>query len=196
MSSKTLTIAILGDTHGALDARVAGVVRRCDWAIHTGDIGGFQVLQALQPKEGIVRAVRGNNDTKASWHKEDLAILESLPWEIRLEVPGGDLVVVHGHRHNPAKTRHAKFRRRYEDAGAVIYGHSHQFLADQEESPWILNPGAAGRIRTFGGPTCLVLHASEEDWKIEAFRFPLHQRPGYKRLRKPRKDQSGSAGSD
>jgi hypothetical protein len=37
--------------------------------------------------------------------------------------------------------------------------------------PWVLNPGAAGRTRTYGGPSCLLLIAGETDWKVEVHRF-------------------------
>jgi hypothetical protein len=35
----------------------------------------------------------------------------------------------------------------------------------------VLNPGAAGRTRTYGGPSCLLLIAGETDWKVEVHRF-------------------------
>ncbi|MFM1890995.1 MAG: hypothetical protein RLZ44_72, partial [Pseudomonadota bacterium] len=38
--------------------------------------------------------------------------------------------------------------------------------------PWVLNPGAAGRSRTFGGPSCLLLHAGARVWRVETHRFP------------------------
>jgi hypothetical protein len=34
-----------------------------------------------------------------------------------------------------------------------------------------LNPGAAGKARTFGGPSCLILHVSPNNWHLETVRI-------------------------
>jgi predicted phosphodiesterase len=80
-------------------------------------------------------------------------------------------VVLHGDRVNPAGTRHARLRGRYAEARAVVYGHSHRLVCDTAAMPWVLNPGAAGRDRTHGGPSCLVLTAGAAEWSVEAVRF-------------------------
>jgi hypothetical protein len=54
----------------------------------------------------------------------------------------------------------------------VLYGHSHRLLQDFAAEPWILNPGAAGRARTGGGPSCLVLEAGIGAWRVGAWQFP------------------------
>jgi uncharacterized protein len=164
-------VALLADTHGVLDARIAGVVRECDHAVHAGDIGGAGVLAALRPA-GTVVAVRGNNDSPAKWPEDERGRLAKLPLEATLELPGGALVVVHGDRVLPARERHERLRRRYAHARAVVYGHTHRLLCDQRQWPWVLNPGAAGSARTFGGPSCLLLHAELATWRVEVVRFP------------------------
>ena len=88
-----------------------------------------------------------------------------------LELPGSVLAAEHGHRVNPVAQRHALLRTRHAGARAVVYGHSHRLAVDQTKQPWVLNPGAAGRSRTFGGPSCLVLTASIDRWNIEVCRF-------------------------
>lgn len=168
---RIVRVAIVADTHGVLDPRIAEVVRECDCAVHAGDIGGASVLAALRPA-GTVVAVRGNNDSPAKWAEDDRDGLEKLPVEATLELPGGPLIVVHGDRLVPARERHERLRRQYDQARAVVYGHTHRLLCDQGETPWVLNPGAAGRARTFGGPSCLVLHADRRTWRVEALRFP------------------------
>lgn len=167
-----LRVAILSDTHGVLDARVARVVGGCDLAVHGGDIGNAAVLAALTPRSGRVVAVLGNNDVPHKWPAADQHLLDALPFELAEDLPGGRLVVVHGHR-TPAKDRHARLRRRFPDARAIVYGHSHRLVADQEAEPWVLNPGAAGRERTFGGPSCMVLSAAHDHWSVAVHRFPL-----------------------
>lgn len=167
-----LRVAILSDTHGALDARVAEVVSRCDCAVHAGDIGNAAVLAALRPRSGQVLAVRGNNDTAAKWPPADHAVLDTLPDSTLLELPGGSLAVVHGHRAGGTAGRHARLRRQFPAARAVVYGHSHRLVCDQNDPVWVLNPGAAGRARTFGGPSCLILQAGSRVWRVEVLRFP------------------------
>ena len=165
-----MRVAIVADTHGLLDPRIAEIVRACDCAVHAGDIGGASVLAALRPA-GTVVAVRGNNDTPAKWTEDERDRLEKIPLEATLELPGGNLIAVHGDRVLPARERHQRLRRHYARARAVVYGHTHRLLCDQREQPWVLNPGAAGRARTFGGPSCLVLHADQRAWRVEIVRF-------------------------
>ncbi len=165
-------VAILSDTHGRLDPRIAGVVASCDCAVHAGDIGAAAVLAALRPLMKTVVAVLGNNDVAGKLGADDWAMLREVPLEARLELQGGLLVVVHGHQAGPASRRHVWLRNRYPAARAVVYGHSHRLVCDQTETPWILNPGSAGLTRTFGGPSCLVLTAGVKRWTIETLRFP------------------------
>lgn len=172
MSTDRHTIAILGDTHGLIDPRIAAVVARCDWAVHTGDIGGVGILAALHPRQGVVRAVKGNNDVARKWGGDE-GVLSALPDSIEIDAPGGLIVVEHGHRTGPVLNRHSRLRRRYPAARAVVYGHSHKMVCDLDDDPWVLNPGAAGRERTYGGPSCLVLYAGEGAWQVEELRFPL-----------------------
>jgi len=163
-------VAILADTHGWVDPRVLAVVADCDLAVHGGDIGNAAVMACLQPRHGPVWAARGNNDRPADWPSADRAILDRLPGWAEVSLPGGTLVVIHGHQ-TPARGRHERLRRRFPHARALVYGHSHRLLLDQEALPWVLNPGAAGRTRTHGGPSCLVLSAGADCWTIRIFRF-------------------------
>jgi hypothetical protein len=179
-----LRVALLSDTHGMLDGRVADRVADCDLAVHSGDIGGAEVLAALRPRFGYIAAVLGNNDVPEKWPAADRHRLHDLPLELSEDLPGGRLVVVHGHR-IPAKDRHAKLRRRFPDARAIVYGHSHRLVADQAAEPWVLNPGAAGRERTFGGPSCMVLTVSHAHWSLTVHRFPLADAP--ERRRRPQR---------
>jgi putative phosphoesterase len=165
-----LRVAILADTHGYLDPRVAELVRGCDLAVHGGDIGNAGVLAALEPRQGRVVAVTGNNDLPGKWPEGERALLASLPAQAELPLPGGMLVIVHGHQ-TPARARHERLRRRFPHARALVYGHSHRLVADREAEPWVLNPGAAGRARTFGGPSCMILTAADHAWQLEIRRF-------------------------
>ncbi|HKK04253.1 MAG TPA: metallophosphoesterase family protein [Gammaproteobacteria bacterium] len=170
-SAVPIRIALVSDTHGALDPRVAAVVADCDYAVHAGDIGNGQVLDAMGPRSGAVIAVRGNNDSTAKWPPEQRARLDALEEQAELQLPGGRLVIVHGHRHGAARERHRRLRASYPHARAIVYGHSHRLVCDTDAEPWVLNPGAAGRARTYGGPSCLVLAVAGEHWTLETERF-------------------------
>lgn len=169
----SVRVVIVSDTHGELDERIAGEAVRSDIVVHAGDIGSREVLDALCPRDGKLVAVRGNNDVPGKWRPSNWALLESLPWEARLDLPGGELVVVHGHRYGYPGRSHARMRRDYPDARIVVYGHSHRRCEDQSASPWVLNPGVAGRVRTFGGPSFCLLRASPARWCLEAIQLPV-----------------------
>ena len=163
-------VLLLADTHGVLDARIAVLARECDVVVHAGDVGNAEVIETLRAGGARVIAVRGNNDVPSKWPGGDRRALEALDDTARVELPGGLLIATHGDRYAPS-TRHARLRAAFPDAQAVIYGHSHRLVVDDNALPWILNPGAAGRARTYGGPSCLVLEATARAWRIEPRRF-------------------------
>lgn len=169
-TSTSLTVAVLADTHGYIDRRVVDVVSSCDLAVHGGDVGGAWVLRCLQPRCGRVIALVGNNDVPRKWPESERDLLAHLPEVAELALPGGTLTLIHGHQ-TPARDRHARLRSRYPGTRVVVYGHSHRLVADLDTEPWVINPGAAGRERTFGGPSCIVLTAAESAWTLELFRF-------------------------
>ncbi len=172
---KPVRLVLLADTHGQVDPRILALVAECDIAVHGGDIGSVAVLASLQPKLGQVYAVRGNNDVYRHWPPEERELLERIPDRARIELPGGFLVVEHSHR-MAAAGRHERLRRRYPQARVIVYGHSHRMIADRDTLPWVLNPGAAGYSRTFGGPSCMVLTATAEHWEVEEHRFSMPPR--------------------
>ena len=169
---RTVRLGLLADTHGVVDARLAASLDDCDAVVHAGDIGSAAVLATLARRGRPVIAVRGNNDVATKWPRGQARSLRALPMSACIELPGGTLIVVHGDRMVPATRRHALMRRLYPRAQAVLYGHSHRLNIDQRALPWVLNPGAAGAVRTHGGPSCLVLEAVATGWHIDVLRFP------------------------
>lgn len=176
-AGKALRVALLSDTHGFLDPRVGAYVEQCDLAVHAGDLGCLAILDEIRPRQGRVITVRGNNDTPAEWPAADIEHLDAIPRVAHVDLPGGVLSVIHGHRAGPLHSRHDRLRKRFPDARVIVVGHSHHPYVNRDEQPWVLNPGAAGRFRTYGGPGCMVLTVSEDAWELETHRFdPLNRR--------------------
>ena len=169
MKNNTVSVGILSDSHGHLDPRVKNTVNQCDYIVHAGDIFNAHILEQLEPKKELI-AVAGNNDFPAFWKAEEADVVKALPLNDKLQLPGGLLVVEHGHRLGNTPD-HEDFRSDHAEARLVVYGHTHLRVIDQKAEPWIVNPGASGAVRNYGGPSCLVLHASEDKWEIETFIF-------------------------
>jgi uncharacterized protein len=173
-------LAILSDTHGVVDGRILALIASCDLAVHGGDIGSGEVLDAiglrLNAQAAALHAVRGNNDVPGKWPESHRPRLQALPERLEIDLPGGRLAVIHGHQIQ-ARGRHDRLRRLFPDARAIVYGHSHRLVTDRLADPWVINPGAAGRSRTFGGPSCVVLTATALGWHLESHRFPLQEGP-------------------
>ncbi|MFC4822314.1 metallophosphoesterase family protein [Dokdonella ginsengisoli] len=166
-----MRVLLVSDTHGVLDARIEALAREAALVVHAGDVGSAQVLERLRRACPRVIAVRGNNDVASKWACADLQELQTLGESVEIDLPGGVLAATHGDRFAVAR-RHALLRAAFPGARAVVYGHSHRLGVDDGERPWVLNPGAAGRARTFGGPSGLLLHAAAKSWTVEAVRFP------------------------
>ncbi len=171
LTAPELRIGILSDTHAWLDPRVADTLAGCGLILHAGDICDAGILDRLAGLSARVLAVAGNNDLPGLWPAEQTGRVRDLPERLELEVNGDLLVMEHGHRlgNHPS---HARFRRDYPQARVVVYGHTHFQVWDRDARPWIVNPGAAGRVRTQGGPSCAVLQITGELWTVELKRFP------------------------
>jgi len=165
--NKAITsIAVISDTHSFLDPRIAEIVAESDYAIHAGDVCGVEVIEAMKPKSGEVIIVTGNNDPYC--HFSDI----ELPEVISFEIAGETIVVEHGHKHGVSRPSHESLRKAYPNAKVVVYGHTHKQVIDIDAMPWVINPGAAGRTRTHGGPSCLVIDCySDKEWQINVHRF-------------------------
>ncbi len=166
--SHNIRVLLIADTHGLVDPRILALGHECDLILHAGDIGGNEVIQSLQASGRPWLAVRGNNDFPGRWSD---GWDDWLPERLWVELPSGLIGLLHGHQHNPVNARHAQLRAGFVEARAVVYGHSHRLVCDLDERPWVLNPGAAGRVRTYGGPSCILLHIHGERWQPEPIRF-------------------------
>jgi hypothetical protein len=88
----------------------------------------------------------------------------------QVDLPGGVLAVEHGHRIWDTRHYHQRLRAKYPAARAIVYGHTHIRRCDCTQTPWVLNPGAAGQERTKGGASCMLLDADATGWQITEYR--------------------------
>jgi putative phosphoesterase len=168
-----LCVLLISDTHGQLHPQILALAEKVGMIIHAGDVGHPDVLSQLAGTGRRVVAVRGNNDTPAKWPVASGNRLVHLEFAVELPLAGGIVMVEHGDRINPANRRHELLRTRYPQARLVLYGHSHRQVIDKAGRPWVVNPGAAGRSRTFGGSGCVLLSIEADQWDLEPFQFPL-----------------------
>ena len=124
-------IGVISDTHGLIRPEVFEMLEGVDLIIHAGDIGGVEVLSALETI-APVKAVRGNND-RDSW-------ADHIPHDQVIKCGSHLFYVLHELGHLDLDPVAAEF-------SAVIYGHSHRPLAETKNGVLYLNPGSAGPRR-------------------------------------------------
>ena len=167
-----IQVGILSDTHDELNEQIIAIIEDCDIAIHAGDIGCRTVLEALKPKSGHIIAVAGNNDKPYLWDSEDWNLVKNLPTIQQLILPGGTIVIEHGHEYDMHKPEHQDLRSAHPDARLIIYGHTHKQVIDKDEPLChVVNPGAAGFTRNKGGSACIVLTIVGNTWDYKTFKF-------------------------
>jgi putative phosphoesterase len=131
------SIAIISDTHMPRgdrhlpDACVARL-QAADLIIHAGDLMRLSVLREIE-RFGRVVAVHGNVD--------DAEVRRALPATAEVEAEGARIAVIHDA--GPGRARLERMRRRFPDADAVIFGHSHIPLHERDGDGFqIFNPGS------------------------------------------------------
>jgi hypothetical protein len=131
-------LAIIADTHlprgrRALPAACEARLRAADAILHAGDFVEAPVLRGLEALGPPVHAVSGNQD--------DPVLRHVLP-EVRTVTAGGARIAM-VHDAGPAGGRLARMRRRFPDADAVVFGHSHIPLLERDGDGFaIFNPGS------------------------------------------------------
>ncbi len=132
-----MLLAVVSDTHlprgrRRLPPACLERLAAADLILHAGD---FVTLAALEEFERLgppVVAVHGNVDCPE--------LRERLPAERTIEAEGAGIAMVHDA--GPARGRLARLRRRFPNAGAVVFGHSHIPLREEEGGFQIFNPGS------------------------------------------------------
>jgi uncharacterized protein len=100
--------------------------------LHAGDFIAAVVLDELQALGPPVVAVHGNMDEQS--------LRRRLPAERVVEAGGARIGMVHDA--GVAAGRLERLRRRFPDADAVVFGHSHIPLRAEEAEFQIFNPGS------------------------------------------------------
>jgi putative phosphoesterase len=130
-------IAIISDTHMPRGQRVLpeGCIERLRAAeviVHAGDFLTLGVLRELQ-SFGEVVGVHGNVDASD--------VQAALPAAAMIRADGVTIALVHDA--GPTPGRIARMKRRFPDVDAVVFGHSHMPLHQQDTSGFqIFNPGS------------------------------------------------------
>lgn len=132
-------IALLSDTHGYLDERIAHHLRGTDEIWHAGDFGTAEIVDALAALAPVFRGVYGNIDGR------DVRLTQPLVQDF--EVEGLRVLMTHiggypGH-YAPAARPLLQASR----PELFISGHSHilRVMPDPKLGLLHFNPGAAGR---------------------------------------------------
>jgi putative phosphoesterase len=138
-----MRVVVLADTHIAaanagartsdrrLPADVLAALRRADVILHAGDVVTRELLDELRVY-APVHAVLGNNDR---------SLVRELPETLELDLDGVAVGMVHDS--GARAGRPARMKRRFPDAGIVVYGHSH--LPDDSlgvDDQRLFNPGS------------------------------------------------------
>ena len=168
----TKRVGVVADTHSPefndhLPPRLFDVLQGVDLIVHAGDIGGKETLDALL-RIAHVEAVRGDHDRTLD-----------LPISREIEVEGKRIVIVHGNRSRwleepstlmwtlslgyfrPHRGLAGDLRRRFPEADAIIFGHTHRPHAETIDGVLLFNPGGV------------------HQWNPTTVKHRLTQRPGW-----------------
>jgi putative phosphoesterase len=124
-------VGVISDTHGLLRSEAVEMLRGADRIIHAGDVGGPDVLVALQAIAPLT-AVRGNND-REPWARD-------LPTTAVLDAEGVLIYVLHDVAELDLDPAASGFR-------VVVAGHSHRPANEERGGVLWFNPGSAGPRR-------------------------------------------------
>jgi putative phosphoesterase len=138
----------------ALPEACLAQLRAADAILHAGDLTGVEVLELLESLGPPVHAVHGNVDEQA--------LRMQLPAVTTVDARGARIVMTHDA--GPAAGRLERLRRRFPDADAVVFGHSHIPLHEERDRFQIFNPGSPTERRR--APARTMGLATAEDGRL------------------------------
>ena len=132
-----MRLAIVSDTHlpkGSRRLPEACVqrLRDADAILHAGDLATLGVLRELQALGPPVHAVHGNVDAPD--------VRAALPATAELRIGSVRIAMIHDA--GPRQGRLTRMRRRFPEAHAVVFGHSHIPLHESADGFQLFNPGS------------------------------------------------------
>ncbi len=126
-------------------------LRNTDLILHAGDVTSRTVLDELS-NYAPVHVALGNNDG------EDVAAWGALP-EVRLEVDGTNVVMLHDAGRRDGRER--RLRRRFPEAGLIVFGHSHIPIDADVDGVRLFNPGSPTWKRRQPVPTFGIVNVDD-----------------------------------
>ncbi len=107
-------------------------MRSADLVLHAGDLSTAEVLEELRALGPPVAAVHGNIDSAE--------VRRILPERQVVDAAGARIGLVHDA--GPAQGRLGRMRMAFPECDAVVFGHSHIPLHEEEDGFQIFNPGS------------------------------------------------------
>lgn len=131
-------IALISDSHSYIDHKTLAYLHEVDEIWHAGDIGSFEVMDAL-PKGKPVRAVFGNIDDKA--------MQQTYPEYQEFAIAGVKVLMTHIGGKPPRYATGIKIKIKESAPNLFICGHSHicKVEFDKALNCLYMNPGAIGQ---------------------------------------------------
>lgn len=150
-----MKILAISDTHGKLN-KVRDIWQKLtgiDLVIHAGDL--ISDAEKLEKELNVpVTAVKGNCDGGCS--SDDFIIQET---------ENGSILVTHGHMENAKYHFNGLIYKAMENnCKAVVFGHTHRALIDQESGIFLINPGSLTLPRDGSDGSYAIIRTSEEDF--------------------------------
>ena len=133
-----MDLAIISDTHMPRGGRrlpdeCVARLRVADLILHSGDLIQIGVLRELEALGPPVAAIHGNVDGPV--------VRAELPAERLVDAGGARIAMLHDA--GPAPGRLARMRKRFTDADALVFGHSHLPLHETGLDGFqLFNPGS------------------------------------------------------
>jgi putative phosphoesterase len=161
-----MQIALISDTHmpkgrRRLPEACIERLKAADLIVHAGDLSAMAVLRELQ-SYGTLIAVHGNVD--------DAEVRAALPEATEFDAGSTRIAVIHDA--GPATGRVERMRRRFPAADAVVFGHSHQPLHQDDRMGFqIFNPGSPTERRRAPWPSMGVARVEDGKLSFELIRL-------------------------
>ena len=148
-----MKLAILSDTHGLLRPEVAERLQAADAILHCGDVNRPAIVDELR-RYAPLYVVRGNND-------KDWA--EAIPHDLTVTLGGVTFYMVHNRKDLPEGLS---------GVDAVVFGHSHKYVQEEQGGMLWLNPGSCGPRRFHQEITMMLAEASDGELRAEKVVIP------------------------